>query len=100
MCAQLLVEPPHDIGPPLDLGHLLGRVLVDEVVDVEEAAANPNIYLVALLNFDVYLPLPEGVDALRLAQEEDLHLFFLGILIYKLSQSLIHLVVLVRDVEA
>ena len=48
----------------------------------------------------MHLALPEGVHALRLPEEQDLHLFFLRILIDELCKRLVNFVVLVRDVAA
>ena len=50
-------------------------VMLNEFIDVHEAATHAHFKVVALLNLYVDTLLTELVHALRLSQEQDLHLF-------------------------
>ena len=52
---------------------------IQKFLNAHKTAANFDSYIIALLDLDEHFPLSELVHALRLAQEHDFHLFFLGI---------------------
>jgi len=82
----------------LQLLQLLGRVLVEELVDGEVAAAHPYLDVV-LLYFDGDSLRAELVNALGFAHEHDLELGAVGVVVDVLGQLLVDHVFLDGDVD-
>lgn len=82
----------------LELLELIGSVLVDELVDGEEATAHAyqDLVLVAL---DVDALGAELVDTLGFTHKHDLQLRAVGIIVYVLCESMVDRVVLDGDVD-
>ena len=83
---------------PFELVELGGGVLVEELVDGEEAAADTDVYLV-LLDSDPHSLRSELIDSLALTHEHDLQLLSLRVVVDELSQALVDGVVLHWDVH-
>ena len=81
---------------PLSLG---ARELRDEVVDGDEAATHLDLDLVSAVDLDEYALRAEAVVALRLADEEDLQVLTLRIVVEVRGEGLVGQVALARDVD-
>ena len=66
---------------------------------MHKAAADPHLDLIALLNLDVDALLPELVDALGLAQEEDANVLLLGVRVEVVGESHINLIIALPDIN-
>ena len=66
---------------------------------MHEAAANSDLDLIALLNFDENTLLAELVHAFGLAKEQNLHLLFLWVRVEVIGEGLINLVAAFSDVD-
>lgn len=97
---QAVVEALQDVHLALNEADLLGRVQLNKLVNVDVAAAYADIYLIALLNLDLHFPRPEAVYALGFSHEHNLNIVSIRELIDKLSQRLINMVILARNVDA
>ena len=95
----LIVEACDRVRSLKDAGHLHRCELADEVTHVHEATANTDKNLVAFLNLDVHSLGPKLVNALRLSQEHDLHLFLLWVRVDESGERLINLVALFGHVS-
>ena len=84
--------------PTANFLDLLISILLDEVLDMHEAASNPDKYLISFFYFDVYLSLSERVHAFRLPQEEYLHPLSLWILVDEISKCSIDFVLLLWNI--
>jgi hypothetical protein len=77
---------------------LSGRVLVQELVDGEEASAHAHVDLV-LVDAHVNALGAKLVDALGLTHEHDLEFLAVGVVVDVLSEALVNLIVLHGDVN-
>lgn len=66
---------------------------------MHEAAANSDLDLIALLNFDENALLSELVHAFGLTKEQNLHLLFLWIRVEVIGECLVNLVAAFSDVD-
>lgn len=83
---------------PLAPANLTAGVGLNELSGRHVASADANQDLPTLLNFDMYSFLAKLIDALRLPNEEYLHLFLLWIRVDKAGECLVHQVILLRNV--
>ena len=83
----------------MDPIHFVICVLIDKLINVHEASAHSDHYLLAFFNFDVNTFLAKLVDALGLSEEHDLHSIVLRPIIYKFGENLIGFVAFSRDVD-
>ena len=79
--------------------HFVGCVLLNKIMYMHVAAADPNEQIVAFFNFDEDASLSKLVNALRLTKEQDFHVVSLGVLINKSSQRHINVILLLRYVN-
>ena len=82
----------------LELLEFNGRVLIQELVDGEVAATNPNVDPV-LVNLHVDLLGSELVDALRLTHEHDLQLAALRVVVDVLREKFVCTVIFDGDID-
>lgn len=72
--------------------------MLNEVVDVHEAAANSHLQAVAFLDLDIDTFLSKAIDALRLSQEQDLHFFLFRVRVDEVCKCFLDDVALLGDV--
>ena len=95
--SHLLVEALHWVLA-LELLQLFWSVLVQELVDGEEATTDTDVDLV-IIDLDHHSLAAELVNALTLAHEHNLQLLALWVVVDVLSNLLVDLIVLYRDVH-
>jgi len=96
--AHLLVEASHGVLA-LKLLKLFRSVLVQELIDTQEAATNTNVDLV-IIDFDHDALWAELIDALTFTHKHNLQLWALRVIVDVLSDLLINLVILDGDVDS
>lgn len=73
--------------------------MLNKLLDIDEAAANFDLDLIAFLNLDIYSSLTKLIDALGLAEEKNFKLLFFRVLIQVLGQAQVDLVSPPWDVD-
>ena len=82
-----------DVCISLNLLGLFRRILLDELLNVHEAATNSDQDLLTFFNFDINPLLAELVNTLRFTQKCNVHPGPLGVLVYVIRQSFVNLVI-------
>jgi hypothetical protein len=94
----LVLKFIEDIGVAIDFFGFFGAVGVNEFLNPHKPTTNPYQNPISLLHFDVNSFLAEFVDALGFAEEHDVELFPLRILINKASYRSINRIIFMSDI--
>ena len=74
--------------------------LINKLINMLIPTPTPDQWLSPRVHLHPNPPLPKSINALRLPQEHDLHLIFLRISIYEISNRVIYVVSPMRNVDS